>query len=289
MILSFQQASDFSYHNPNSSGHFLYLLSLYFKISLMIILSRWASKHVRAAQIIIILSCILLGILARYFGEMLFSGPIGVSSPLLWTVVGVGVLAMTLYPRRSSSSPKHLRGRKLMVHFVLYQAFILLMAVSGSHGTLWTYEATPVELSQVQSSEADVIVHLTSQKPKIGKQADAPDHGKKLKQKKRKTKKQKRKKRTMSKGGKFVLLLLGAVASYILAGLSCALTCSGSAFLAALGVVLMIVFFLGAIVLFVLAFVVLFRTGNGSGRPPRPPKKNNKWIPIEENRRKSKG
>ncbi len=240
----------------------------------MIKLSFWARRHPALARFFIVALHLLSIVNALFLGVLLYRGD-WPASPVLTSVLALTFLtAGLLYPKRKGRSTSKTYWRQKRCDFTLVFSGALMIACSVNH-----YLATPLNTSLAldNSPERTILLAALGQ-PSPGEVA--PPRTKAELRRARKSqvrefrasikawKQANKGNRKESKFGQIMLIILvvmgAALASLLVAGLACSISCSGAE---GLGILVLLAGLTGIVFL----SVVLIRKILGAGGPPARP------------------
>ncbi|MGN6531322.1 MAG: hypothetical protein ACTHK0_06185 [Ginsengibacter sp.] len=202
-------------------------------------ISWWAKRHKLHARVIIVVSFIFLNMLAFFTGQFLSQLGIFISEAFLFGCFFIFLIAFLAYPLRKwkETMPKPLwyyRLQKSCDFILAASTFCMIVCLSNQPESFFQFYPK-IKAVAVTFPSKSTAKHYKS----IGDFYSSLNDGKgneiKWKERKRLLKEQVtgiKKDNTLSKGGKIALIIFSCLAAlgllYLVAGLSCSLSCSGS-------------------------------------------------------------
>ena len=205
-------------------------------------LSKWGKRNPKSSRIIIAISHLLVLLNAVFFGTLLFIINWGTSKWLLAVAANLFFIAYIFYPKKSKKKKQfsnfYLRQKTYDFSLVVFYSVVIAFGVNN-----FLIKNSNINNSALQPA-ATFIAHKPKSENKITKQIKPKEIRKQIKHDLRRLKKELKSQK--NKGGEknlkiFLTLLTIGIAvllGYLIAGLSCSLSCFGQGGLA--GVVLLV-------------------------------------------------
>lgn len=197
-------------------------------------ISLWARQHRWQTRVLIVVIYIILNGIGLFVGDLLFLSGLSIPSSIIYTTCFVFLLGFISYPsKKDKAAYKNFYRRQKLTDFVLISTTFLLVVSYGNHyNTAPSLSQSPFHsLYALANKPVPTILNknATEEKPVIKKKKGIKNLKQKLRENIRLLKKEYK---DASKGEKAALIILSVLIAlglfFLLAALSCNISCSGS-------------------------------------------------------------
>lgn len=234
-------------------------------------ISYWAKNHKLHARIIIVASFIFLNALAFFTGHLLNQLGIFLLPGFLFGCFFIFLIALIAYPFKKMKGTKlnplaYYRFQKSCDFILAASTFCMIVCLSNRPESLFQFYPQIKAFAVTAPSKDSTIKHYKSIRDFYASLIDGKGNSLKWKERKKLLKEQVReikKDNNISKEGKIALIILSSLAAagllFLVAGLSCNLSCNGSDAAAVIVVI-------GGVALVIFLLTLAIRAINGKKR-----------------------